>query len=718
MVSSNEACAQETPSATATSGPTVEEIVVTAQRRSENLQNVPISVTAITGAALRQSGINSFQELTNVTPGLVFARSTANAQPTIRGIGTRNAQIGDEPNVALYVDGVYQPIQSANNQDLVDIDRVEVLKGPQGTLFGRNATGGAINIITKRPSYTPSADATFTYGRFDFVKGTLYATGPIVRDRLAASIGVTALQDDGYIDNIYLNRKQGRRNLFAIRGKLLWQPSDNFDLTTSAFFTKAFDDVTFSARPLNGNTSARRSANPAAIPENILVPKGDFQTSENVIPEYRPRQWGVSSTGNLDLGFATFTALASFQETHTWLTSDTDVSPLQIASYNLRYNGWTYTQQAYLASPSNGRFRWIVGAEGFQDRQTTDPSVQGATRSFAEVKTRSYAAFGEVTYGVTDSLFLTGGLRYTHDRKSAYFQRIAPLPVQTGSNSFSNGKVTPRAVLRYEFSPVANAYFSFSQGYKSASYNASTVAGASVAARPENIDAYELGFKSTIDGWLRLNGAAFYYDYTDLQVTVANTTVVNGVTQLNTALQNAPSARSYGLELSADAAVATGLRLNAGLSLLRTKITDFPNASVTIPNPATIVNGYYSGNLSVSRDVAGNQLIRAPRFTLNLGSTYSTELDGGKYGRLDLSSSILFSSRFYTDIGNRLFQPAYRNANASITWHAPGDHWRLTLFGQNLTDDRQIAQIFTSALNDNVAYLKPRWFGATIGAGF
>ena len=234
----------------------LEELVVTAQRRSENLTNVPISVTALSGEQLTGAGVATTQDLTSVTPGLVWARSSFNSQPTIRGVGNRNAGPGDEPNVATFIDGVYQPQQSATLQELNSIERVEVLKGPQGTLFGRNATGGAVNIITRKPSFTPTGDIAGTYGRFNYRKGSAHLSGPIIAGKLAASVSGAMLKDDGYIRNVFLNTTQGEREAAVARAKILFTPSDAVEIQLNGLYSFSRDSISYSGQALGGNTQA------------------------------------------------------------------------------------------------------------------------------------------------------------------------------------------------------------------------------------------------------------------------------------------------------------------------------------------------------------------------------------------------------------------------------------------------------------------------------
>ncbi|MBO9695350.1 MAG: TonB-dependent receptor [Sphingopyxis sp.] len=690
------------------------EIVVTAQRRSESLQNVPISITALTADQLASAGVASTQDLTLATPGLLWAKSSNNSQPTIRGIGSRNASAGDEPNVATFIDGVYQPEQATTAQELSNVERIEVLKGPQGTLFGRNATGGAINIVTKKPSFETTGDASLTYGRYDFVKATAYLSGPIVVDKLAASVAATGLRDDGYIRNIYLDTRQGVRKAAIIRAKLLFVPSDTVEIQLNGLYNYSWDNVTYSGQPLAGNSQARRATaaqNPLNLPIDVRVPTKPYTTSEATVPFFRLNQYLVDGHVSIDLGGAVLAGLASWSETHGFSHSVTDISPLSLSINDFRQRGRAYNQEITLTSDTGGRLSWLIGATGFQSRTLYDPltsiSPTSTTRLVYGQKSEAIAGFAEATYEAIGNLFLTAGIRYSWDRKQSYNRPLATNVVTRGKASWDDW--SPRAVIRYEFGRGSNVYASYTQGYKAGTFNATTVNGTLIPADPERIEAFEVGVKTQPAPGITVNAAAFHYNYTDLQVSLV-TTVNN---QIVTLLQNAPKAEVDGFELDASARVTEGLRLNAGMSLLKPKVVDFINASVNVP---VFVGGLPAGNSTVGPvDVTGNDLIRAPRWTINIGANYDTAFAGGV---LTFNASAFFSGRYFVELTNRVKQPAYEVVNASVAWRSPDTHWRLSVFGQNLTNQKYYAGAIITNFADNVSYQKPRWFGVSAGYSF
>jgi len=689
------------------------EIVVTAQRRSENVQAVPISITAITGAQLTASGVASTQDLTQVTPGLFWARSTFNSQPTIRGIGSRNASAGDEPNVATFIDGVYQPEQISTLQELANVERVEVLKGPQGTLFGRNATGGAINIVTRKPSFALEGEATATYGDFDYGKGSLFVSGPLVADKVAASVSAVTLGDEGYIHNVYLNTTQGYHLGDIIRGKLLFKPTDDLEIQLNGLYSYTRDNVTYSAEPLNGNSAARLTPNPGNIPLDVLIPTAPYTTATKFQPYLRSFLRMFDGHLTYDLGWATLSGLFSYAKTHTTSHSQTDVSPFGLSVTDFASYGESENEEIVLTSPTGGAWSWLAGVTGFQGSarfnpllQTTPATVIPAPIVYGQ-DTNAVAGFGEATYEPLDNLFLTAGLRFSWDQKQSYNRAVLTGVATQHTANWTN--FSPRVVARYEFAPNSNVYASFTEGYKSGTYNPTTVVGAINPASPEKIKAYEIGVKSEVTDWLRLNAAAFHYDYTDLQVSVVITTP--GLPAV-TMLQNAPSAAVDGFEANADAWVLDNLKLNAGISVMNANVTDFHNASVILARTNSAGQPTRTGNVSGIANVTGKYLIRAPNWTVNIGGTYTHDLFGGE---ISLTASAFFSDRYFVDLLNRVNQPSYEVVNASATWRAPDQHLFVTVFGKNLTDKVYATGFLESTFTDYVSYEKPRWFGFTVG---
>jgi iron complex outermembrane receptor protein len=566
------------------------DIVVTAQRREQKLQDVPASVTSLSGDSLLSKGVQNTQDLTIAVPGLFWARSTNFNQPTIRGVGNRNAAPGDEPNVATYLDGVYQPDQIGTLFELSGIERVEVLKGPQGTLFGRNATGGVIKIVTKKPSFDFSGSASATYGRFNNKKGTFYATGPIIPDKIAASIAAVAFGDDGYVKNLYLGKTMGKSSGLAIRPKLYVQVSDDVTLELNGLYTKSNNNVLLAGYALDGNSIARivvtrPNINTEGLTLDQALTSQPYTTTSAISPVSRITSNLVDAHLKADLGFATLSGVLGYGHSSGFSSNVSDASPfsLSMTQYDLKAK---YLETEWvLTSPNEGTFTWIAGAQAFKGNagftpviSTTKNSTTGlvtVTRQTSGQRTRAWSAFAEGTYKLTPKFDLTAGLRYSWDEKDG-FQQTNNLPQIGLKASFDN--FSPRVVVKYQFSPDANAYASFTKGYKSGIINISAAGAAKI--NPEKITAYEVGFKGTLGRKVRLSLAAFHYDYKDLQI--ASFVFVNNVS--TSTVQNAGSVNINGFEGNATVLVAGGFTVDASVSVLDTKIGNFPNAVVQVPN--------------------------------------------------------------------------------------------------------------------------------------
>lgn len=698
-------------------------IVVTAQRRQENLTDVPISVAVLGGDALKDKVILSTSDLTVAVPGLNWGRSTNFSQPTIRGVGSRNASAGDEPNVASFVDGVYLPDMTGTLLELSNIERIEVLKGPQGTLFGRNATGGAINVVTKAPTDTFNLSAAATYGRFDYYRLTGSVSGPIVGDNVMASLSAVKYDDKGYVRNIYTGKMQGSSGGTAARARFTFTNNDNLTLQVNGFYSDTDNNVLSSPYMIDGNTSGRNSIpggatattfNPTNIPASQIIADKPYTTATFAPTFGKTKQWFVDPHVEIDLGFATLSAQASMGRTKTLNYSWTDSTPLQLSRTEYTSLNDFSNQEVVLTSNDPGRLKWLVGVTGFQSDARFDPLISTrrtgpSTFSPAIIyygqKTNAIAAFGEVTFEAIDNLFITGGIRYNDDKKSAY-NLIGGVKVG-GEKSFNNW--SPRAVVRYEFAPNSSIYGSFTRGFKSGTFNAVSANGVRLPASPELIDAYEVGLKSGIIPGVYAEAAAYYYDYKDLQVSAA--IIVNGASV--TTVQNAGSASIKGLEFSLNAELFEGFTVFGAVSLIDSKIKNFPNAVVQVRNRNAQGNLTLNGNTQTTLDVSGNELIRAPDYTFSIGANFSQPVGAG---RLAANVNAFFSDSYFFDLSNALTQPRYEVVNGSVTYHFSQDRGAYVgVFGQNLTNQVYAAGMLSSAFGDAIQANKPRWWGVTVG---
>jgi iron complex outermembrane receptor protein len=699
------------------------EIIVTAQRRSESLTNVPISISAVSADQLAKTVTISTQDLTNVVPGLFWARSTNFNQPTVRGVGTRNASAGDEPNVAVYLDGVYLPDSLGTLFDLANIERIEVLKGPQGTLFGRNATGGAISLVTQKPRYDWQGSASATYGRYDYYRGSAYITGPLVPDVLAFSLSGIKYGDDGYVKNINLGTTQGESDGTLVRGRLLLDAAPNLSFQLNGFYAKVSNNVLLSPYSINGNNQARQQLanpilNPTNLPASTVIASAPYTTSNAVDPVGRVKQRLVDGHFDWDIGFASLSGLASFGTSRGHNFSYSDYTPFLLTGTFYDTRTKARNQELVLTSNDDKSLSYIAGVTLFQGRArsplgfssriaTSGAYITGQT--IYGQNTNSVAAFAETTIQPVTRFFVTGGLRYTSERKSAFNTTVATNVTTQGSERFHN--LSPRVVARYELTDSSNVYASFTRGFKSGTFNAVTAVGATLPVGPEKIGAFEAGYKGQIAPGIRATVAAYRYNYTGLQVSTL--VDVNGASL--TTLQNAATAHIKGVEATLNAQVIPALSLNSSISFLDASFSRFPRASVQLPRTgaAGVLN---NGNVASFVDAGGNDLIRAPRFTFTVGADYEQPAFGGF---LSLNVNAFFSSKYYGDVANTIVQPHYEVINASATWRADKKSgFYATVFVQNLTNQAYAATFAPSSFGTFSQVNKPRWAGGTVGFNF
>ena len=727
-------------------GNAISEITVTAQRRSENLQNVPISVTALTGKSLEAEGVRTPSDLTQVVPGLLFARSTNFLQPAIRGISTRAAAIGDEPNVATYLDGVYQPDALGTSYELANLESVQVLKGPQGSLYGRNATGGAILINTRGPTFDWTGNVAASYASFNYRKVSGMVSGPIIADKVAFSLSGVTYADDGYVHNLYLNTTDGKSKGTAVRVKTLFKPTEDLSFQINGLHTFASDNSLLSTYSLNGNSVVRTLVgnalvNPTGLPLSSLLATQPYTTTSAIDPVSKAKQDLVDAHFDWNMGWATLSGLVSFAHTGVVTDSMGEGSPLRLSETIYTTSSHNRNQELVLTSPSGKPVTWVVGVTGFQARDVlylnsishkTTTGLFSNTRIDMGQNTDSVAGFGEVTWEALHHLFLTGGVRYDWDKKSAFNQTTTnvgtsaqtALAQVNASSSFKS--TTPRAVLRYEWAKDSNVYASFSEGFKSGGFNPSaasgvvTSTGQSAAVSPETVKAYEIGVKSQLGNHVRLNLAAFHYDYANLQVSASVIDPVSHASVVKT--QNAATAKVNGVEANITAKLTNEFTLNASANVMKASFNQFPNASANVPitstNTANCALGgvpTLNGNVACILSATGNDLIRSPRYTFNIGGTYKTKLAGGS---LTLSADAFFSAKYFGDVANTVVQPAYSVVNASATWRTPNERAYVTVYGTNLTSQVYMVGVLPLSFDNSTQAAKPRVVGVTIGYDF
>lgn len=687
------------------------EIIVTAQRRSENLRDVPLSISAISSTRLQDSGVSDTLALTRITPGLQIDRVGSNTLPALRGVTTQLTAPGSDSNVAIYLDGVYQPSLGANTFDLPDVERIEVLKGPQGTLFGRNATGGAIQIFTRKPEFEWGGKIIASYGNYDDKNVSGFVTGPIVNDLIAVSGTGSFRQNDGYFTDLRTGERIGGLNSKLVRSKLLITPMDTVSVELAGFYLERHDSSISYGSVLNGNTIARFD------PDAVIPIRPRDAASNNPL---RRSNWnyGFSGKVDVDLDFGKITSITAYGRFKAQGNTDGDYSYQPNGGdvfYDSHSTEHSFTQEVSLASSLSGPLNFVVGAFYVNGDGSWDPlNVTSPTTRVAIYGTQDIeaaAGFGELYYDVTDRLSLIGGLRYSWEKRSLESAATGiglPEPDLVFRGEKSWNSLTPRVSVKYKVATDANLYFTYSQGFKSGVYNTTALRlnadGSQPLVDPEKIRAYELGYKARLAPGINFSLAGYHYDYKDVQVNAFQN--VNG-TPLSIA-QNAASARINGAEFELNAQLGSHWDVQLGGAWLDAEYKKFPDASVAVPR--TDANGVptNTGNVSTPQDVSGKKMIRAPEFTVTGSVTYSQDLAGGSFRA---NTSTYYSSRIYYTFDNRVSQSPYATVDARVSWSPHDSGLTIAAFGRNLTGTDYFQGVFITELSDAVTYAPPRTYG-------
>lgn len=680
------------------------EIVVTAQRREESLQEVPITVSAFTSETLATQGVTNPADIGVVAPGVTITRTLGSPQIYIRGVGTQNNASGDESSNAVYVDGVYMSSLPAGFLGFNNIERVEVLRGPQGTLFGRNATGGLIQVVTRDPSFTPSIDASVGYGNYETAEASLYMTGPLAPN-LAGDFSVRYMdQGEGYGVNLFNGQEVGMSNEFAARASFLLEAAPNTTIELALDYSELEEDM-----------SVARQIIEDAVGAGGVVRVGDWWDINSDAPiTNQVSSFGGSLQLTHDFNRVRLVSISAVRQFDWLYIADQDSTPAFASTGSPDATQIQASQEFQLQSDDSWPFEWIAGVFYFRNqtdqlltfRGSSQAALGGFLDRHGEQDTTSYAAYAQATFNLTDRTHLTTGIRYTTDRREISAFDNTGIGVRNVVNRDEEwSEPTWRVALDHQLTDDMLLFASYSRGFKSGVFNLNNQVVPPV--NPEILDAYEVGFKSDwFDGRMRLNMAGFYYDYSDIQLVVRTA----GTSQI----LNAAAAEMYGIDTEFLAMPTDDLTLRAGLNLLNAEYTSFPNAPGTFPSPATcgpppgtLPGPRTGGNTTCPIDASGNDLIRAPDLTMNLGATYEW---GFNTGTLTADVGYYYNDGFYFEPDNRVRQDAYETVSAQLAWAPTDESWRIRLWAKNLLEEEYWYQVSTS-LGDAATAAPPRTFG-------
>ncbi len=694
----------------------IQEMVVTAQRVEQSLQTVPIAITAVTGTDLADSGITNSQALSTVVPGLTITQSRSTLQPYLRGIGTQNTTAGDEGAVAIYVDGIYRADATVNAFALNSIERVEVLEGPQGTLFGRNSVGGVIQFVTKDPSQTPSLSVEAGYESYQTEFGNFYENIPI-NDNVAFNVSAAGTyQGKGWGTDFTTGQGINFNDEISVRPKLKLDIGPDTTVIFGIDYDRRLSDLGNSRNVYPGQVAIGETAYVGSIYDSVSNFSATGSTLTNTDYNMRIKtQLPWSTTLSL-------TSAYNVSRSPTYIDLDTGPTSVGAGALTL-YNVKNFQQEALFSGSVDNWLNWTSGAFYFWSQAGYTPETitgtVGSPANFSltsQMNTQSVSGFGQGDVHLGDAT-LTLGARFTSDSRNINALEVAtagsPRPVGSVLNNTALeptsethrtwARATYRAALDYQLTDRILAYGLVSTGFKSGVF--STSSPFAQAVNPETITDYEGGLKTEfLDRTVRLNVSGFHYNYSNIQLQyVVGTTTI---------LANAAAATDDGGEANltwAPEMRVGNFELNAGASVADARYTDFPNAPGFVAKPA-------GGATQISVNASGLQLIKAPRFTSSLSGNYSIGV--GQNQEMAMNVTYAHTGSFYWDPANIYHQGPVDLVNAKLTWKLNDKGVRLSIFGTNLTNVAYIGGVVPSTSSVGESPAAPRIIGVSGGYSF
>lgn len=696
----------------------MEEVIVTAERRAESLQDTPMSVSAYSGELVNEGGIKSMEDIAIRTPNFkMTAFNIAEPQLYMRGIGNTNDSAGADPAVAVFIDDVYVGRASGATTDLYDLDRIEVLRGPQGTLYGRNAAGGAVNIFTKKPQQEFEARVGLTVGNEGLVNLRGYINGPI-SDKVSGKVTINARERDGFAKNINTGQDLEDDDTKSVRGQLLITPSDNVDVLLGFDYTDinlSGDNRYLTNLDVVGNGPGLGFAGQLQA-ANDLIDNDPRKSNHDEIQSSEKEILGLSARVDVDLEWGTLTSITAWRESESsWHQSLNPQLSTRVGGLGLQevddgavQDAEQFSQEIRISGTSE-TIKWVGGVFYFTeeiDRDERfftywDPTTFlaaftiGDVSFLQEAQNDSFAAFGQLTWDMSDSLALTLGARYTKDEKEIDNEAISHIPPSLGilygipligppytvSADESWNETTVRATIDWKISDNHMLYFTYSEGFKSGAFVGQQRSPeiASTAIQPELATNLELGARTEwLDGRLRFNATFFDLEYDDLQVWFL---VNNELNAINAA------AEVDGFE--SDFAIAFTENFN-------------------------IVGSYATMDAEFSEGGnAGNDLPRAPESSWSLTANLAVPMASGA---LDLMLTASYTDDYHYEIDNdeRGFEGDVTLLDLSVRYTPDEGNWELTLWGKNLDDELySVHHIDGSFGGATRIYGPPRTYGLT-----
>jgi iron complex outermembrane receptor protein len=710
------------------------DIVVTAQRRTENLRNVPIAITVVNGESIRETGANQLADITQRTPSLNFTATPGVPNFAIRGVGTNSFDYGIESAVGIAIDDVnitlprFVPLNS-----LADVQRVEVLRGPQGLLFGKNTTAGLISITSNRPELGHfGSTGRVQFGERDQVQSQAVVNLPLGSRAAFRVVGGYQYQQPS-TEVVGPGRLDPVRRGFAT-GKLLWEPTDRLTLYGIVDYQKNSGIDSYSTiRKFGGNdaTPIPAAFRPFAPPNFVIVQNTALGVvasptnnktaigSNDIVRD--ERSFGAQLSASYDAGPVTITSVTAYRDLKARANNDVDQTPVPFFDTNIANSqSHQFSEELRFANSAPGTLNYTAGLYYFRQKIAAQILQDGTFGVFPastpvrlspvngqtsfDYRTNSYAAFAQLTFNVTPSLHLIAGGRYTRDEIDSTTTVVAvpgvcnlvtfllssgtrcvgtlaaPIVTSRNANGFSG-----KAGVEYMIGNTANLYATYTRGYKGPAV--SSAAGVAFNVNPEKVDAYEVGAKlDLLDRRLSLNVAGFINNFRDFQAQVFDPTLNGGLGSFRTG--NASTLKTRGVEAEAIVRPATGFSLSAGVTYLDSK---YGNYLVACYPGQTAAQGCTLAGPSFN--AAGSPLVGASKWTTSLAASFEQPVSGDV--KLFANADWRYRSRFYYAINDpNAIQPGYSVVNAAIGLADIGDHARVSVFVRNLFDKRYAATIF------------------------
>jgi iron complex outermembrane receptor protein len=668
------------------------EIIVTASRRAERVQDVPLAVQAVSAAELRGRVINNTTDLQYAAPGLTFSTGPTGGSSAfnVRGVGTATFNASVEQSVGLSVDNVPIGVAGAGLGQLIDLNRVEVLRGPQGMLFGKNASAGLISIITNAPELNElSARARLSYGTLNEV-----ITEAVVNTPLGTSTAVRLVggfqRRDGLTRNLVTGNDVNDNEQYYFRGRLASQITDALRLDISGEYsdrrTDCCTNVLRIADPANAFNNAARAAGVVPGPENVTA-------ATTIDPYNKVINRGISGELNYDFGPVTLTSITAYRQYRRYELLDADFSPTPFVRTILQDEQNQTSQEIRLTSNGRNSVDYVMGLFYYNSDSQRDQAFLGGPGSLSRaiVNSKSYAAFGQITGHVTNELRVVAGARQTHDKvRESDFQgpssgATAPVPVVNGSVTADNFSF--RLGLQYDVADDVMLYGTVSRGYKGPAFSSIPASGTrpvtAVAVQPEIARNYELGLRSQfLDRRLTFNVTAFRTDFTDYQASVVDPVTVTVF------LQNAGSVRSQGIELETSLRLTPAFSLFANASFVNSKFRNFPGVQCSLAYrtlyPASCPGGFI--------DASGNVLPNAPKTNYNLSALYSDNISDRLLGSIRLNWNYR-SSAYFTVADPSTIQKGYGLLGLNASIGSSDERWQVSVYARNLLDKSFVSGI-------------------------